>query len=108
MDAGKAPWELVDKRAPVSCKMLPYFKHLHLLLPVVSSLLFLPVCAESPPAAPELAYLYTAYVHCTGNLMEPITESPHGFRKAIPIVGGNFTGPRLSGNIIFPFRRPEC
>lgn len=51
--------------------------------------------ASTPPPPPALSYLYTAYVQCTGNLME--TDSPHGLRKTIPIVGGNFTGPRLSG-----------
>lgn len=28
---------------------------------------------------------------------------PHGQRKAIPIVGGNFTGPHLSGTDYFLF-----
>ncbi|KAE8374207.1 hypothetical protein BDV26DRAFT_296206 [Aspergillus bertholletiae] len=56
--------------------------------------------AASPayPAAPDLNFLYTAYVKCEGTLME--SRGPHGIRKAIPIVGGNFTGPHLSGEIL--------
>lgn len=95
MDAGKFSENLKQTSL---FKMLLSVKHL--LLPIVASLLPLPVRAETP-ATPGLAYLYTAYVHCTGNLMEPVTEGPHGLRKAIPIVGGNFTGPRLSGIIFF-------
>ncbi|RAH42620.1 DUF3237 domain-containing protein [Aspergillus brunneoviolaceus CBS 621.78] len=51
-----------------------------------------------PPPAPALSFLYTAYVECTETLM--LSPGPHGTRKAIPIVGGNFTGPRLSGKIL--------
>ncbi|PYI13643.1 hypothetical protein BO86DRAFT_442146 [Aspergillus japonicus CBS 114.51] len=51
-----------------------------------------------PPPAPALSFLYTAYVECTATLM--LSPGPHGTRKAIPIVGGNFTGPRLSGKIL--------
>lgn len=67
-----------------------------ILLTVLASLLSLPVFAEIPPT-PQLSYLYTAYVKCTGNLLEPATNGPYGLRKTIPIVGGNITGPRLSG-----------
>ncbi|KAE8150640.1 hypothetical protein BDV25DRAFT_139638 [Aspergillus avenaceus] len=56
------------------------------------------VTTASAPPAPELTYLYTAYVKCKGSLME--SDGPHGIRRAIPIVGGNFTGPRLSGEIL--------
>ncbi|KAL4875444.1 hypothetical protein BJY04DRAFT_224003 [Aspergillus karnatakaensis] len=52
----------------------------------------------SQPPAPALQFLYTAYVECTNTVME--SPGPHGIRKAIPIVGGNFTGPRLSGTIL--------
>jgi hypothetical protein len=48
------------------------------------------------PEPPSLQFLYTAYVECDGNLMTEVA-GPHGIRKAIPIVGGNFTGPHLSG-----------
>ena len=63
--------------------------------------------ASTPPPPPALSYLYTAYVQCAGNLME--TDGPYGLRKTIPIVGGNFTGPRLSGipYILLPQRNPH-
>ncbi|KAL4913361.1 hypothetical protein BDW62DRAFT_192653 [Aspergillus aurantiobrunneus] len=54
-----------------------------------------PAVAVANPAPPELSYLYTAFVHCKGTLMDE--DGPRGTRRAIPIVGGNFTGPRLSG-----------
>ncbi|GKZ27301.1 hypothetical protein AbraIFM66951_012126 [Aspergillus brasiliensis] len=57
----------------------------------------LPV-ATSSPAPPELSFLYTAYVECESTLMS--SPGPHGVRRAIPIVGGNFTGPKLSGKIL--------
>ncbi|KAL2808348.1 hypothetical protein BJX63DRAFT_424652 [Aspergillus granulosus] len=56
------------------------------------------VAAAKPPQAPELSFLYTAYVNCKGTLMNE--DGPKGTRRAIPIVGGNFTGPRLSGQIL--------
>lgn len=49
------------------------------------------------PTPPALEFLYTAFVHCTNTLYE--SQGPRGIRKAIPIVGGNFTGPRVSGTI---------
>lgn len=60
----------------------------------LSSTLISPATAATP-SPPALSFLYTAYAQCAGNLME--TDGPCGIRKAIPIVGGNFTGPRLSG-----------
>lgn len=73
-----------------------------LVFKMLWSNIFLALCpllsltaASTPPPPPALSYLYTAYVQCAGNLME--TDGPHGLRKTIPIVGGNFTGPRLSG-----------
>ncbi|KAF9891048.1 hypothetical protein FE257_004983 [Aspergillus nanangensis] len=62
-------------------------------LPLIS----LPAIATSPPS-PALTFLYTAYVECDGNLMR--SEGPYGTRMTIPIVGGNFTGPHLSGTIL--------
>ncbi|PLB46469.1 hypothetical protein P170DRAFT_477349 [Aspergillus steynii IBT 23096] len=89
--------------------MLSKFHHCSLrstLSQFVLSLCFLqftvlapPVEASSiQPSAPGLSFLYTAYVECKGNLME--AAGPHGIRRAIPIVGGNFTGPRISGEIL--------
>lgn len=54
-----------------------------------------PVVTAATPQPPELSYLYTAFVYCKGSLMNE--DGPRGIRRAIPIVGGNFTGPRLSG-----------
>ncbi|PYH95476.1 hypothetical protein BO71DRAFT_397934 [Aspergillus ellipticus CBS 707.79] len=54
--------------------------------------------AVSPPPAPELSFLYTAFVDVKGTVMQ--SPGPHGIRRTIPIVGGNFTGPRLSGEIL--------
>lgn len=51
-----------------------------------------------PPTAPALEYLYTALVDCTPRLFTD--QTPAGLRTAIPIVGGNFTGPRLRGRIL--------
>ncbi|KAJ5352751.1 hypothetical protein N7541_003565 [Penicillium brevicompactum] len=68
------------------------------LLAMASCFSWLPSVVASPPAAPELSFLYTAYVECEGDLMDT-SIGPHGQRKAIPIVGGNFTGPHLSGKI---------
>lgn len=52
--------------------------------------------ATKTPEPPKLSFLYTAYVECEPNLMTTVA-GPHGIRKAIPIVGGNFSGPHLSG-----------
>lgn len=50
------------------------------------------------PTAPALSYLYTSYV----DISTPITmgAGPLGTRLAIPITGGNFTGPLLNGTIL--------
>ncbi|KAK4632438.1 hypothetical protein CLAFUW4_02911 [Fulvia fulva] len=56
------------------------------------------VLTSPEPTAPGLVFLYTAYVDCLESLYE--TQGPRDIRKAIPIVGGNFTGPRLSGKIL--------
>ncbi|KAF2129691.1 hypothetical protein P153DRAFT_340818 [Dothidotthia symphoricarpi CBS 119687] len=50
------------------------------------------------PAAPALEYLYTALVDCEARVFT--SQTPKGLRTAIPIVGGNFTGPRLNGKIL--------
>lgn len=52
--------------------------------------------AETPePAAPGLTFLYTSYVECQNRLYT--TQGPRGIRTAIPIIGGNVTGPRIRG-----------
>ncbi|KAK4888678.1 hypothetical protein LTR27_012464 [Elasticomyces elasticus] len=52
----------------------------------------------SPLAPPGLTFLYTSYVECLNRIYT--TQGPRGLRTSIPIVGGNFTGPRLSGKIL--------
>lgn len=54
--------------------------------------------AIEAPQAPGLTFLYTSYVKCLNNVY--VTEGPRGLRTTIPIVGGNFTGPRLRGKIL--------
>ena len=58
--------------------------------------------AADEPAAPGLTYLYTAYAECQGTYS--ITGGPRGDRRVIPIVGGNFTGPRLKGSHELPLK----
>lgn len=73
--------------------------HLSTLLPLLSFPL-LPTAQNTTalpePPAPPLTFLYTSYVHCRDALYR--SPGPLGTRTAIPIIGGNFTGPRLSGN----------
>ncbi|KAF4314176.1 hypothetical protein GTA08_BOTSDO00414 [Botryosphaeria dothidea] len=54
--------------------------------------------STTAPAAPALEYLYTALVDCEPRIFT--SQTPKGLRTAIPIVGGNFTGPRLNGRIL--------
>jgi len=54
-----------------------------------------PVLSRTPPG---LSYLYTATVECSAGIYT--THTPKGIRTSIPIVGGNFTGPRLNGKIL--------
>jgi len=53
---------------------------------------------DPTPPAPGLTFLYTSFV----TIATPIDlgVGPHGDRLTIPITGGNFTGPRLSGTIL--------
>ncbi|KAH6680422.1 hypothetical protein B0J14DRAFT_265562 [Halenospora varia] len=53
--------------------------------------------AEVIPAAPKLTYLYTAYLQCGASIA--VGDGPKGTRSVIPIIGGNFTGPGISGTI---------
>jgi hypothetical protein len=52
--------------------------------------------ASADPAAPALTFLYTAYVQCSSAYA--VGQTPHGNLNVIPIIGGNFTGPKLSGS----------
>ncbi|KAH6639606.1 hypothetical protein C7974DRAFT_432131 [Boeremia exigua] len=50
------------------------------------------------PTTPSLEYLYTAFVDCEPRIFT--TQTSKGLRTAIPIIGGNFTGPRLNGKVL--------
>lgn len=50
------------------------------------------------PPAPGLEFLYTAFVDCAPRIFT--TQTSKGIRTAIPIIGGNFTGPRLHGKVL--------
>lgn len=52
--------------------------------------------AIKTPEPPKLSFLYTLYAECDPSLMSEVV-GPHGIRSSIPIVGGNFSGPHLSG-----------
>lgn len=75
------------------------------LLSTLSILSLLPPIHSEPlvhapqhePKAPGLTFLYTCLVECHNGLYT--TEGPRGLRTTIPILGGNVTGPRISGRI---------
>ncbi|KAK5119097.1 hypothetical protein LTR62_000308 [Meristemomyces frigidus] len=48
------------------------------------------------PIPPGLTFLYTSYALCANPLYT--TQGPNGLRTAIPVLGGNVTGPRISGH----------
>ncbi|KAK0716094.1 hypothetical protein B0H67DRAFT_256927 [Lasiosphaeris hirsuta] len=50
------------------------------------------------PKAPGLTYLYT--VNITGGEAAPVGLGPRGYRLVVPIVGGNFSGPKLKGTVV--------
>ncbi|KAL4811295.1 hypothetical protein BDV18DRAFT_129070 [Aspergillus unguis] len=75
--------------------MFPKLRDLAMATLAIQSLPEVPAAAAANVPAPELSYLYTAFVHCKETVMSD--DGPRGTRRAIPIVGGNFTGPRLSG-----------
>ncbi|XPS77621.1 hypothetical protein M3J09_009649 [Ascochyta lentis] len=74
---------------------------MQLLLTLASALLLCTKKVRSSaivPTAPGLEYLYTAFVDCEPRIFT--TQTSKGLRTAIPIVGGNFSGPRLTGEIL--------
>jgi hypothetical protein len=70
--------------------VLPFFAATSLAEPVASA-------PAHPPKPPGLEYLYTCLVECHNGLYT--TQGPRGLRTAIPIIGGNVTGPRINGRI---------
>ncbi|MDO7835621.1 DUF3237 family protein [Sphingobium sp. HBC34] len=68
---------------------------------LATGLIDMPGIAAQPPVddAPLAAFVYEAIV--TLGPAEEIGMTPHGQRVRIPITGGTFKGPRISGTI-FP------
>ncbi|KAK3346036.1 hypothetical protein B0T25DRAFT_506159 [Lasiosphaeria hispida] len=65
-------------------------------LPTLLPLLTLPLAAALTP--PSLTHLYS--LNCTLGAPLPVGAGPHGTRIVLPITGGTFTGPRLSGTVL--------
>jgi Protein of unknown function (DUF3237) len=57
-----------------------------------------PAEGAAEPAEPALRLLYTCRVAVGAPLV--VGNGPHGARRIIPIQGGSFTGPRLSGRVL--------
>lgn len=54
--------------------------------------------ALPPDTVPTVEHAFSAHV-----LLEPVREigrTPYGVRRRIPIIGGTFEGPRISGRIV--------
>ncbi|OJJ01839.1 hypothetical protein ASPVEDRAFT_83362 [Aspergillus versicolor CBS 583.65] len=64
----------------------------------ISTLLSVPVAAALSPNPPTLEFLYSL----NATVGEPIEvgNGPSGERVAIPVTGGTFKGPRLSGKVL--------
>ena len=54
--------------------------------------------STAAPLAPSLAYLYTVYEVASPSLFDIAT--PFGPRGLVPVYGGNFSGPGLSGTVL--------
>lgn len=61
---------------------------------------------KRPPKAPGLTYLYT--VNITGGELYPVGNGPRGIRLVVPILSGNFEGPKLKGELIHPLNPNEA
>jgi hypothetical protein len=60
-----------------------------------------PMAVEEPTRGhvePSLRLLYTSRIAVGEPLV--IGNAPHGLRRTIPILGGSFNGPRLSGKVV--------
>lgn len=51
--------------------------------------------AQTPPATPKLTFLYS--LNCTLGASLDVGATPVGSRRVIPITGGTFSGPKISG-----------
>ncbi|KAK4451080.1 hypothetical protein QBC34DRAFT_402098 [Podospora aff. communis PSN243] len=68
------------------------------LLTVASAVAAAGPSRPKPPKAPGLEYLYT--VNITGGDAAIIGQGPRGFRIVVPILRGNFAGPKLKGTVL--------
>ncbi|CAK7218001.1 hypothetical protein SCUCBS95973_003342 [Sporothrix curviconia] len=55
------------------------------------------VAAAATPKPPVLSFLYS--INITMSAPQDIGTTPTGSRGILPIVGGKFSGPKLSGNV---------
>lgn len=79
------------------------FSHVVFLMSALAAFAPWTFAQNSTPAPPGLTYLYT--LNCT--LLPPyiIGAGPRGYRVAIPITGGYFNGPKLSGKVTKSIRK---
>ncbi|KAK5652014.1 hypothetical protein OQA88_10917 [Cercophora sp. LCS_1] len=70
---------------------------MHLLQPLLGFLSLAGFTTAQTPTPPPLTYLYT--VNATLGAALPVGNSPRGNRAVIPITGGSFKGPAISGKV---------
>ena len=69
-----------------------------LLIPLTTAQQVPANITKLPTVAPGFNFLYTMIVDCKVGLYR--MPAPSGIRTAIPIVGGEFLGPRLKGRVL--------
>jgi len=71
--------------------------HLPFVLSALGSLFVAVATAQAAvPKTPGLTFLYS--LNCTLGDSLPVGDVPDGNRVVIPITGGTFSGPRISGS----------
>ncbi|KAK4182486.1 hypothetical protein QBC35DRAFT_395888 [Podospora australis] len=69
------------------------------ILTILTCLLFSTLAlAQATPKSPSLNFLYS--LNCTLGPALQVGGGPIGTRTVIPITGGTFSGPRLSGKVL--------
>ena len=58
---------------------------------------YVPAPLPGPRTPPTFTPLYTAYAYILNSVYSG--QGPRGIRIALPTVGGNFTGPDISGTL---------
>jgi len=76
--------------------LLPFFR----VLSCAAAFAPLLASAQAPPSpqAPHLRFVYEEVVTLAANI--PVGETPIGKRNIVPITGGTFDGPGLSGKVM--------